>query len=216
MEISASAVKELRERTGAGMMDCKKALGETKGNMEEAIEYLRKKGLSASAKKAGRDTKEGVIGSYVHSNGKVAVMVEVNCETDFVARNENFQAFVKDIAMHIAAAAPLCVRADEMPQDYIAKEREIALGAMKLDPKMANKPQNVLDQIIEGKIKKIYDEQCLMGQKFVKNPDISIADHLSQTVSKIGENVSIARFTRYVLGESAKKEAGEAEGQVSH
>lgn len=216
MEISASAVKELRERTGAGMMDCKKALGETKGNMEEAIEYLRKKGLSASAKKAGRDTKEGVIGSYVHSNGKVAVMVEVNCETDFVARNENFQAFVKDIAMHIAAAAPLCVRAEEMPQDYIAKEREIALGAMKLDPKMANKPQNVLDQIIEGKIKKIYDEQCLMGQKFVKNPDISIADHLSQTVSKIGENVTISRFTRYVLGETAKKEAGAEEGQVSH
>ncbi len=210
MEISANAVKELRERTGAGMMDCKKALTETKGSMDEAIEYLRKKGLSAAAKKAGRATSEGLIGSYVHSNGKVAVMVEVNCETDFVARNEAFQAFVKDIAMHIAAAAPVCVRAEDMPQDYIAKEREIALAQMKEDPKMANKPAAVLDKIIEGKIQKIYDEQCLMGQKFVKNPDISINDHLNQTVSKIGENMSIARFTRYVLGETAKKAEAEA------
>lgn len=210
MEISANSVKELRERTGAGMMDCKKALLETKGNMEEAIEYLRKKGLSAAAKKAGRATSEGLIGSYVHSNGKVAVMVEVNCETDFVARNEAFQAFVKDIAMHIAAAAPVCVRAEEMPQDYIAKEREIALAQIKEDPKMANKPAAVLEKIIEGKIQKIYDEQCLMGQKFVKNPDITINDHLNQTVSKIGENMSIARFTRYVLGETVKKSEAEA------
>jgi elongation factor Ts len=210
MEISASAVKELRERTGAGMMDCKKALGETKGNMEEAIEYLRKKGLSAAAKKAGRATSEGVIGSYVHSNGKVAVMVEVNCETDFVARNENFQIFVKDLAMHIAAAAPVCVRPEDMPQDYVAKEKEIALAQLKEDPKMAGKPQAVLDKVIEGKIKKIYDEQCLMGQKFVKNPDQSINDLLNQTVSKIGENISIARFTRYVLGETAKKAEAEA------
>jgi elongation factor Ts len=211
MEISASAVKELRERTGAGMMDCKKALVETKGSIDEAIEYLRKKGLSAAAKKAGRDTKEGLIGSYIHSNGKVGVMVEVNCETDFVARNEDFQAFVKDVAMHIAAAGPVCVRAEEMPQDFISKEREIALALMKQDPKMAGKPQAVLDKVIEGKIQKIYDEQCLMGQKFVKNPDITIAEHLSQTVSKIGENISIARFSRFVLGESAKKTEGEAE-----
>lgn len=210
MEITASTVKELRERTGAGMMDCKKALGETKGNLEEAIEYLRKKGLSAAAKKAGRATSEGLIGSYVHSNGKVAVMVEVNCETDFVARNEAFQTFVKDVAMHIAAAAPVCVRAEDMPQDYIAKEKEIALAQMKEDPKMAGKPQAVLEKIIEGKVQKIYDEQCLMGQKFVKNPDISINDHLNQTISKIGENISIARFTRYVLGETAKKAEAEA------
>ncbi len=207
MEITANAVKELRERTGAGMMDCKKALGETKGNLEEAIEYLRKKGLSAAAKKAGRDTKEGVIGSYVHSNGKVAVLVEVNCETDFVARNENFQSFVKDLSMHIAAAAPVCVRAEDMPQDYIAKEKEIALAQMKEDPKMANKPQAVLDKIIEGKVQKIYAEQCLMGQQFVKNPDITINEFLSQTVAKIGENISIARFARFVLGETAKKSA---------
>lgn len=211
MEISASAVKELRERTGVGMMDCKKALAETKGNMDEAIEYLRKKGLSAAAKKAGRATSEGLIGSYVHSNGKVAVMVEVNCETDFVARNEEFQSFVKDLAMHIAAIAPVCVSKDDMPQDYIAKEREIALAQMKEDPKMANKPQAVLDKIIEGKIQKIYDEQCLMGQKFVKNPDLTITDFLNQTVQKVGENISIARFTRYVLGETAKKSESEAE-----
>jgi len=196
---------ELRQRTGAGMMDCKKALLESKGNVDEAIEYLRKKGLSAAAKKSGRDTKEGTIGTYVHSNGKIAVMVEVNCETDFVARNDNFQAFVKDIAMHIAAAAPVCVDKDDMPQDFIAKEREIALAQMKEDPKMANKPAAVLDKIIEGKVQKIYDEQCLMSQKFVKNPDITIKDYVSTTVATIGENIGIARFTRYVLGEGAKK-----------
>ncbi len=205
MEINASTVKELRERTGAGMMDCKKALTETSGNLDEAIEYLRKKGLSAAAKKAGRATSEGTIGSYVHSNGKVAVLVEVNCETDFVARNENFQVFVKDLAMHIAAAAPVCVRPDDMPAEYIAKEREISLAQMKEDPKMANKPQAVLDKIIEGKIQKLYDEQCLMSQKFVKDPEISISDLVSQTVAKIGENISVARFARFVLGETAKK-----------
>ncbi|MGZ3650915.1 MAG: translation elongation factor Ts [Bdellovibrionota bacterium] len=205
MEIQANVVMELRQRTGAGMMDCKKALLETKGNVDAAIEYLRKKGLSAAAKKSGRDTKEGTIGTYVHSNGKIAVMVEVNCETDFVARNDNFQNFVKDIAMHIAAAAPVCVDKDDMPQDFIAKEREIALAQMKEDPKMANKPAAVLDKIIEGKVQKIYDEQCLMSQKFVKNPDITIKDYVSTTVATIGENIGIARFTRYVLGEGAKK-----------
>ncbi|HEY8278901.1 MAG TPA: translation elongation factor Ts [Bdellovibrionota bacterium] len=205
MEINANVVKELRERTGAGMMDCKKALLETKGNVDLAIEYLRKKGLSAAAKKAGRATSEGTIGTYVHSNGKIAVMVEVNCETDFVARNDNFQTFVKDIAMHIAAAAPVCVSAEDMPAEYIAKEKEIALAQMKEDPKMANKPAAVLDKIIEGKVQKLYDEQCLMGQKFVKNPDQSIKDLVSATVATIGENISIARFTRYVLGENAKK-----------
>ena len=204
MEIQANVVMELRQRTGAGMMDCKKALLETKGNVEEAIEYLRKKGLSAAAKKSGRDTKEGTIGTYVHSNGKIAVMVEVNCETDFVARNENFQSFVKDIAMHIAAAAPVCVDKDDMPQDFIAKEREIALARMKEDPKMAQAPCRAR-QVIEGKVAKIYDEQCLMGQKFVKNPDITIKDYVSQTVAKIGENISIARFTRYVLGKPPRR-----------
>lgn len=209
MEINASTVMELRQRTGVGMMDCKKALNETKGNLEEAIEYLRKKGLSAAAKKAGRATSEGLIGSYVHSNGKVAVMVEVNCETDFVARNENFQSFVKDIAMHIAASAPICVRPEEVPADFIAKEKEISLAQMKEDPKMANKPAAVLEKIIEGKIQKILDEQCLMNQKFVKNPDLTIAAFVSQTISTIGENISIARFTRYVLGEASKKAEGE-------
>jgi elongation factor Ts len=214
MEISANAVKELRERTGAGMMDCKKALLETKGNLDEAIEFLRKKGLSAAAKKAGRATSEGWVGSYIHSNGKVGVMVEVNCETDFVARNESFQAFVRDIAMHIAAAGPLCVRAEEMPLDFINKEKEIALAQIKQDPKMAGKPPGVLDKIIEGKVQKIYDEQCLLNQKFVKNPDITIAAHLSATVAGIGENITITRFARFVLGESAKKEHNAAEGNA--
>ncbi len=204
MEISASAVKELRERTGAGMMDCKKALNETKGNIDEAIEYLRKKGLSAAAKKAGRATSEGLIGSYVHSNGKVAVLVEVNCETDFVARNENFQAFCKDIAMHIAASSPVCVSPEDMPQDFIAKEREIIVAQVKQDPKMAGKPSQVIDKIVEGKIQKIYEEQCLVNQKFVKNPDLTIAQHLSQTIAGIGENMSITRFCRYQLGETRK------------
>ena len=205
MDISASSVKELRERTGAGMMDCKKALTETKGDFDAAVDYLRKKGLSAAAKKAGRATSEGVIGSYVHTNGKVAVMVEVNCETDFVARNDNFQIFVKDIAMHIAAAAPIAVSPEQVPADFIAKEKEIALALMKNDPKMAGKPQAVLDKVIEGKIQKIYEEQCLLNQKFVKNTDITIAAYISQTVANIGENISIPRFTRYILGETASR-----------
>ncbi|RZA05191.1 MAG: translation elongation factor Ts [Proteobacteria bacterium] len=211
MEINASTVKELRERTGAGMMDCKRALVEVKGSIEEAVEYLRIKGLSAAGKKAGRDTKEGVIGSYVHSNGKVAVLVEVNCETDFVARNETFQTFVKDLSMHIAAAAPVCVNGADMPAEFIAKERAISLAQMKEDPKMAGKAQAMLDKIIDGKMNKLAEEHALMNQKFVKNPDLTIAQLVSQTVSVIGENVSIARFTRYVLGETAAKPA-EAEG----
>ncbi len=209
MEISANSVKELRERTGAAMMDCKKALVETKGNFNEAVEFLRKKGLSAASKKAGRATSEGLIGSYVHSNGKVAVLVEVNCETDFVARNEAFQSFVKDVAMHIAAASPVCVRAEEMPADFIAKEKEILLAQMKNDPKMAGKPQQVLEKILEGKVQKIYDEQCLMNQPFVKNPDQKISDFLNQTVATIGENISICRFSRYQLGETRKAEQQE-------
>jgi elongation factor Ts len=209
MEISANSVKELRERTGAGMMDCKKALNETKGNIDEAIEYLRKKGLSAAAKKAGRATSEGLIGSYVHSNGKVAVLVEVNCETDFVARNEAFQAFCKDIAMHIAASSPVCVSPDDMPKSFIEKEREIIVAQVKQDPKMAGKPSQVIDKIVEGKVAKIYEEQCLVNQKFVKNPDLTIAQHLSQTIGNIGENMSIARFARFQLGETRKAEPNE-------
>ncbi len=210
MEINANSVKELRERTGAGMMDCKKALTETKGNLDEAIEFLRKKGLSAASKKAGRATSEGVIGSYVHSNGKIAVLVEINCETDFVARNENFQSFVKDIAMHIAAAAPIAVRPEEVSPEFLAKEKEILLAQMQNDPKMAGKPQAVLDKVLEGKVQKIFEEQCLLNQKFVKNPDLTINQFVSQTIGTIGENVSIARFTRYVLGENgAKKDSQE-------
>jgi elongation factor Ts len=205
MEISANTVKELRERTGAGMMDCKRALTEVGGDIEKAADYLRKKGLSAAAKKAGRATTDGVIGHYVHGVGKLAVLVEVNCETDFVARTEQFQNFVKDIAMHIAAANPICVTAEEMPPEYVAKEKEVALAQLKNDPKMAGKPDAMLLKIIEGKIQKIFDEQCLLNQKFVKNPDQTIAQFLSATVASLGENMTIKRFARWSLGETAPK-----------
>lgn len=199
--ISASKVKELRQITGAGMMDCKNALKEVDGDFDKAVDFLRKKGLAAAAKKAGRATKEGSVGTYVHAGGKLGVMVEVNCETDFVAKNENFQAFVRDLAMHIAAAAPVCVSADDMPADFIEKEKEIIMGQMKEDPKMAGKPENVLNQILEGKVKKIYDEQCLLNQKFVKNPDQTVGDFVKETISTLGENMSVRRFARFSLGE---------------
>src|SRR3989344_9175200 len=170
MQITAALVKELREQTGAGMMDCKKALSECGGDFAQAIDYLRKKGLSAAAKKAGRATLEGRIATYVHGAGKIAVMVEVNCETDFVAKTDQFQEMVKDIAMHIAAAAPVCVNAEDMLADFVEKERNIYLGQLKEDPKMVSKPEQVLNKIIEGKVQKLFDEQCLMKQKFVKDP----------------------------------------------
>lgn len=207
MEISANAVKELRERTGAGMMDCKRALTEVAGDLEKAADYLRKKGLAAAAKKAGRTTSDGVIGHYIHGAGKLAVLVEVNCETDFVARTEQFQTFVKDLCMHVAAANPVCVTPEEMPAEYLAKEREIAMAQLKNDPKMAGKPQAILDKVIEGKIQKLYDEQCLMNQKFVKNTEQSIAQLLSATIAALGENMSIRRFVRWNLGETAPKDA---------
>ena len=199
--VTADRVKELREQTGAGMMDCKKALSECGGDFAQAIDYLRKKGLSAAAKKAGRATLEGRIATYVHGAGKIAVMVEVNCETDFVAKTDQFQEMVKDIAMHIAAAAPVCVNAEDMPADFVEKERNIYLGQLKEDPKMVSKPEQVLNKIIEGKVQKLFDEQCLMKQKFVKDPNITVADFVSQSVAKLGENMNIRRFTRYVLGE---------------
>lgn len=211
MEISANIVKELRERTGAGMMDCKKALTEVGGDLEKAADFLRKKGLAAAAKKAGRATSEGIIGHYIHGAGKLAVLVEINCETDFVARTEQFQTFVKDIAMHVAAANPVCVTAEEMPAEFIAKEKEIALGQLKNDPKMAGKPEAMLMKIIEGKVQKIYDEQCLMNQKFVKNPEQTIAQLLSTTVASLGENMTIRRFARWNLGETAPKGEATAE-----
>lgn len=203
MEISASLVKELREKTGAGMMDCKKALTETSGDFEKAIEYLRKKGIASAAKKAGRMTKEGSVSSYIHGEGKVGVLVEVNCETDFVARTEKFKQFVKDVSMHIAAASPQWVRPEEVPADVIAKEKEIAIAQMQA----SGKPAAVLEKIAEGKIKKFYEDNCLLQQIFVKDPNKNIEQLQKEAVAALGENITIRRFARFVLGEGVKETA---------
>jgi elongation factor Ts len=199
MEITASAVKELREKTGAGMMDCKKALTESGGDPVKAEEWLRLKGLSAAAKKAGRVASEGAIGSYVHLGGKIGVLVEINCETDFVARNEVFQQFVKDVAMHIAASAPLFLKREDVPQDIIEKERAIYREQLREQ----GKPEKVWDKILEGKLDKFFKDVCLVDQAFVKDPDKSIQQLTTEMVAKIGENIQIRRFTRYQLGEGA-------------
>lgn len=210
MEISSTQVKDLREKTGAGMMDCKKALVETQGDFEKAVEFLRKKGLAAAAKKAGRTAFEGVVTSYIHGGGKIGVLLEVNCETDFVARNEQFQNFVRDVAMHIAAASPRYVRPEEIPASIVEKEKEIFLAQLKEDPKNANKPAQVLEKIIEGKIKKFFDETCLLNQSFVKDPDKTISQLATEMVAKIGENINIRRFARFTLGEGLDATATEA------
>lgn len=201
MEISASLVKELREKTGAGMLDCKKALSEASGNFEVAIENLRKKGIASAAKKAGRATKEGSISSYIHGEGKVGVLLEVNCETDFVARTEQFRTFVKDLSMHIAAANPQWVRPEEVPAEILAKEKEIAIAQMQA----TNKPQAVLEKIAEGKVKKFFEDNCLMQQTFVKDPNKTIELLLRETVATLGENITVRRFSRFVLGEGLKE-----------
>jgi elongation factor Ts len=203
MEISATLVKELREKTGAGMMDCKKALAETSGDFEKAIEYLRKKGIASAAKKAGRATKEGAITSYIHGEGKVGVLLEVNCETDFVARTEQFRTFVKDVSMHIAAAMPQYVRPEEVPAEVIEKEKEIAVAQLREQ----GKPAAMLEKIAEGKIKKFYEDACLMNQAFVKDPNKTIDQLLKETIATLGENITIRRFARFVLGEGVKESA---------
>ena len=197
MEITANQVKELREKTGAGLMDCKKALTEAGGDHTKAEEWLRQKGLSAAAKKASRVASEGAVGSYVHLGGKLGVMVEVNCETDFVARNETFQAFVKDVAMHIAATNPLYLKREDVPADVLEKERAIYREQMREQ----GKPEKVWDKIIEGKLDKFFKDSCLLDQPFVKDPDKSISQLTTDMVAKIGENILIRRFTRYQLGE---------------
>ena len=196
MNISAELVKELREKTGVGFMECKNALQEAKGDMEEAITVLRKKGLSAGAKKAGRETKDGLIGSYVH-NGKIGVLVEVNCETDFVARNSDFQALVKDIAMHIAASDPRFVRKEDVGEEVLEKERDILMA----QARATGKPENVLGKIVEGRMSKFYSETCLLEQPFVKEPSITVRDHIAMHIQKIGENIQVRRFVRYRVGE---------------
>ncbi len=202
MEITANLVKDLREKTGAGMMDCKKALVETSGDFEKAVDYLRKKGIANASKKAGRATKEGSVSSYIHGEGKVGVLLEVNCETDFVARTEQFRKFVKDVSMHIAAASPQWVRPDEVPAEIIAKEKEIALAQMAA----SGKPAAVLEKIAEGKIKKFYEDTCLLNQVYVKDTSKTIEQLLKEQIAVLGENMSIRRFARFTLGEGLKEE----------
>jgi elongation factor Ts len=197
MSINAAQVKELREKTGAGMMDCKKALVEAGGDVERAITYLREQGISKAAKKEGRTTAEGVIATYVHTGDKLAVMVEVNCETDFVARTDNFKSFAKDLAMHIAASSPLCVSRDELDQTTIEKEREV-YRQLALNE---GKPEKIVDKIVDGKIDKFYGEVVLMEQPFVKDSEKTVEDVVKGTIATLGENIKVARFTRYRLGE---------------
>ena len=197
-EINASIVKQLREKTGAGMMDCKKALVEVGGDMEKAVDFLRKKGLATAQKRAGRAMSEGMIQSYIHMTGKLGVLVEVNCETDFVAKNEDFQEFAKNIAMHIAASNPLGIKPEDVPEEIIENEKSI-YRAQAIE---MGKPENILDKIVEGKLKKFYQENCLLNQPFVRDPDMSIADLMNDLIAKIGENITIKRFVRYQIGES--------------
>jgi elongation factor Ts len=202
MEVSASAVKELREKTGAGMMDCKKALAETGGDVQKAIDYLRQKGLAAAAKKADRVAADGAVGAYVHPGGKIGVLVEINCETDFVARTAEFQSLLKDIAMQVAAANPRYLRREEVPAAELDKEKEI----YRQQALETGKPEKVVDKIVEGKLERFYSEACLLEQAFIKDPDKKVTDIVNESIGRLGENIQIRRFSRYHLGEAAVKE----------
>ncbi len=209
-EITAAMVKELRERTGAGMMDCKNALNDCKGDIEAAIDTLRKKGLAAAAKKAGRVTAEGAVGSYIHGGGKLGVLVEVNCETDFVARTDAFQELVRDIAMHIAAAEPRFVRREEVTAEDLERERAI----FQEQALASGKPANVVEKIVTGKMEKYYGEFVLLEQPFVKNPDQTVAQLIAERVGKIGENIQVRRFVRFKLGEGIEKRQDDFAAEV--
>ena len=202
MEVSASAVKDLREKTGAGMMDCKKALAETGGDVQKAIDYLRQKGLAAAAKKADRVATDGAVGAYVHPGGKIGVLVEINCETDFVARTAEFQSLLKDIAMQVAAANPRYLRREEVPAAELDKEKEI----YRQQALETGKPEKVVDKIVEGKLERFYSEACLLEQAFIKDPDKKVTDIVNESIGRLGENIQIRRFSRYHLGEAAVKE----------
>ncbi|MCX5817899.1 MAG: translation elongation factor Ts [Proteobacteria bacterium] len=201
MEISAGLVKKLREKTGVGLMDCKEALKHASGDMEKAIDYLREKGLAKLQKRSGRAASEGVIASYIHTGGKVGVMVEVNCETDFAANSKDFQEFTKDVAMQVTAASPLYVKREDIPEEIRVKEKDL-YRRQALD---SGKPEKIIDKIAEGKMEKFYQEVCLMEQSFIKNPDITMKGLLEDLVVKIGENVIIRRFVRFQLGETAEE-----------
>ncbi len=199
--IDASMVKELRERTGAGMMDCKRALAEVNGDMEKAVEFLREKGLAAANKKAGRSTSEGVVEAYIHGGGRIGVMVEINCETDFVAKNADFRALARDIAMQIAAQNPLFVSREEVPASVIEKEKEI-LRAQALNE---GKPEKIVDKMVEGRIEKYFAEVCLLEQPFIREGDVTVKEYVQSKVATMGENISVRRFTRYQMGEGLEK-----------
>ncbi|HBC94059.1 MAG TPA: translation elongation factor Ts [Pelotomaculum sp.] len=211
MSIPASFVKELRERTGAGMMDCKKALAESGGDIDKAADYLREKGLAAAAKKAGRIAAEGLVESYIHGGGRIGVLVEVNCETDFVAKTDEFRALVKDIAMQIAAAKPEFVKREEVPAEALEHEKAI-LRAQALNE---GKPANIVEKMVEGRVEKYFKEVCLLEQPFIKEPEMSVKQLLTEKISKIGENISIRRFTRYELGEGIEKKQSDLAAEVA-
>jgi elongation factor Ts len=198
--ITAQMVKELRDKTNAGMMDCKKALTECDGDMEKSADWLRQKGLAVAAKRAGRDASEGQVASYIHAGGKLGVMVEVNCETDFTGKTDEFVAFAKDVAMHITAANPICISPDDMPEEVLERERNIYIA----QAKEQGKPEKIMEKIVEGKLKKFYSEACLLNQPFVKDTDKTIEDLLNELRAKTGENVMIRRFARFQLGEDSE------------
>lgn len=214
-DITASAVKALREKSGAGMIDVKNALVEANGDETAAMEILRKKGMATAGKKAGRVTAEGAVGSYIHMGGKVGVLVEVNCESDFVARGEEFQQLVKDVAMHVAASDPRYTNREEVPADILEKEREITREQLKNDPKNASKPEDVLNKIIEGRLNKFYEENVLVDQPFVKDPSKTIGELVGEKIASIKENITIRRFTRYKMGEGIEKKQDDFAAEVA-
>ena len=213
--ITPEMVKNLREKTGAGMMECKKALTEVGGNEEQAVELLRKSGLASAKKREGRIAAEGVVGSYIHMGGKIGVLVEVNCETDFVARTEDFQRFVKDLAMHICAAEPQYVSKDEVPADVVEKEREIARGQAMSDPKNASKPEQIIERMIQGRIDKFFTEMVLLEQPFVKDQTVTVGELVSKLSSETREKINVRRFTRYKLGEGLEKRSDDFASEVA-
>ena len=215
MEVTAAMIKDLRERTGAGMADCKKALTEVAGDVDKAIDWLRAKGLSKAAKKAGREATEGAVVSYIHANGRIGVLLEVNCETDFVARNEDFVAFTKDVAMQIAAMGPQYVRREEVPADAVEAEKAVLIAKAKEDPKMAGKPDAMLAKITEGQVTKWMKEICLLDQPFVKDDSKTIDQLLQALIAKIGENIKIRRFVRFELGEGLEKKKSDFAAEVA-
>lgn len=204
-EITPAAIKALREKTGAGMMECKSALMEAGGDEEKAIEVLRKRGQATATKKSGRVAAEGLVDAYIHAGGKIGVLLEVNCESDFTARSDEFRAMTHDLAMHICAAEPRFISKDEVPAGLLAKEREIALEQARSDPKNANKPEQVLEKIVEGRLTKFYQETCLLEQPFVKDQNVSVGDVIRKVIQNTGENVRVRRFDRYKMGEGLEK-----------